>query len=167
MKNKIKEFFRSINCLRPGGKTRKAKKQRVPTFNVISVILLASQTAAPAEVARRSMFVGVHQKSGSGAALCQPPNDDDDGVVLLSSSGAPANFPEDVVAATEPATSQPPHHSRRSRSSLRHRFVPCPRSPSLGRSTRRSLSFTTQPSRLWRLLLRPPPHTTRRRIGKI
>ncbi|KAI5790778.1 hypothetical protein FPQ18DRAFT_337030 [Pyronema domesticum] len=59
----------------------------------------------------------------------------------------------------------PPHRLRRSRSSSRPRFVPCPRSQCLGRSTRRLLSFPTQPSRSCRLLLRITPlQTTRRRM---
>ncbi|KAI5790759.1 hypothetical protein FPQ18DRAFT_305993 [Pyronema domesticum] len=108
MKEKIKEFFRSLNCFRPSGKKLGKKvAKRASTFNVISVTLLASQTAAPAEAARRSMFVGLQKEADSQAALCRPPDDDDD-VVSLASSGSPVNAPDDVVAAAEPAPSSSP-----------------------------------------------------------
>lgn len=45
--------------------------------------LLASQTAAPAEAARRSVFVSFQHEANSEAALCQPEQCDDD-VVSLS-----------------------------------------------------------------------------------
>ncbi|KAI5820145.1 hypothetical protein BZA77DRAFT_289879 [Pyronema omphalodes] len=71
MKEKIKKLFQSLNCLR--GRRNKSKsdknnkgkaksKQPIParaeTFNVISVTLRQSQTAAPAEAARKSVFGG-------------------------------------------------------------------------------------------------------------
>jgi hypothetical protein len=108
MKEKIKGVFRSLNCFRPGGKTLGKKvTKRASTFNVISVTLVASQTAAPAEAARRSIFVGLQKEADSQAALCQPPDDDDD-VVSFASSGSPANAPDDVVAAAAPAPSPSP-----------------------------------------------------------
>jgi hypothetical protein len=105
MKNKIKPFFRSINCFHSGGKkVRKAKKQRVSTFNVICVTLLASQTAAPAKAARRSIFVGVHQEASSEAALCQSPDDDD---VSLDVSGAPTNVADQCRRRRQPRSFSP------------------------------------------------------------
>jgi hypothetical protein len=62
---------------------------------------------APAEAARRSIFVGLQKEADSQAALCQPPDDDDD-VVSFASSGSPANAPDDVVAAAAPAPSPSP-----------------------------------------------------------
>jgi hypothetical protein len=110
MKNKIKPFFRSINCFHSGGKkVRKAKKQRVSTFNVICVTLLASQTAAPAKAARRSIFVGVHQEASSEAALCQSPDDDD---VSLDVSGAPTNVADQAVGAAANLDPSPPPPTR-------------------------------------------------------
>jgi hypothetical protein len=97
MKNKIKEFFRSLNCFRPGGKKfGEVRKQRVSTFNVISVTLLDSQTAAPAEAARRSMFVNLRNEADSEVALCQPQDYDDDVVSV-------APHCEDFLASSSPA----------------------------------------------------------------
>jgi hypothetical protein len=104
MKKELKPFFSSPNCFRHSGKKLcKARKQRASTFNVISVTLLASQTAAAAEVARRSMFVSFQHEADSEAALCQLEQYNDDLTVSLS----PDREDPEVVHAAPTAANTP------------------------------------------------------------
>ncbi|KAI5790757.1 hypothetical protein FPQ18DRAFT_402708 [Pyronema domesticum] len=79
-----------------------SKSKRASTFNVISVTLMAGQTAASAKAARRSMFINLNHEADSDAALCQPEQDNDDVASL-----APDHEDLKVVPAA-PATATTP-----------------------------------------------------------